>query len=196
MPQHRSDTSAERAAALSGSYPGSFLWFKIHVNGLCFSVQITLLISYGEVVLMIWSSQLMIAYNLSLFPGFKRDVILNSWHCTLSARSHPQHQMFFFFCSRMFCYDCENIALNRQMFLILKPIVGVPPLLCLCFFLSPWTVSESVLFYRHQDSGHMLKLHRPPFAYNKVQKALQIARISPNLNKLEKKARISAYKIT
>lgn len=123
MPQHCSDTPAERAAALSGSCPGSFPWFIIHVSGLCFSVQITLLISFGEVVLMIWSSLLIIAYNLLLFPGFKRDVILNRWHCTLSARSHPEHQMFFlFFFLGMFCYDCENIALNGQMFLILKPI--------------------------------------------------------------------------
>lgn len=97
MPQHCSDTPAERAAALSGSCPGSFPWFIIHVSGLCFSVQITLLISFGEVVLMIWSSLLIIAYNLLLFPGFKRDVILNRWHCTLSARSHPEHQMFFLF---------------------------------------------------------------------------------------------------
>lgn len=86
----------------------------------------------------------------------------------------------------MFCYNCENIALNGQMFLILKPIVGAPPLLCLCLFVSPWTLSESELFYRRQDSDHTLTLHRPPFAYNKVQKALHITRISPNLNKLEK----------
>lgn len=121
-----------------------------------------------EVVLMIWSSLLMIAYNL-FFPGFKRDVILNSWHCALSARSHPQHQMFWgFFCFGMLCYSCENIALNGQMFLILKPIVGVPSVLCLCFFLSPWTVS--VLFCRRQDSDHTLKLHRPHFAWIKFKR--------------------------
>lgn len=105
----------------------------------------------------------------------------SSLHCTLSATAHPEQQMFF--CRKLSWShnSWEKKLFYRQMFLIWKPIDGLPSTpatdpVSLCKPLTVWASTNSLGLW-----PLALTKHRPPFAYNiQVYKQLQIISKSAN----------------